>query len=88
MSAIEELEKLASEWLETDKAGGGCPGCQQRAADLRALLPRLRTEERDEMRAAYVEGRVGNDVDSRPCNCKECLEIQAEAEAEAERRYP
>jgi hypothetical protein len=79
MTAIEELEKLASEMG---------PRSPELYEHILSIATRLRTEERDKLREAYVEGRVGNDVDSRPCNCKECLEIQAEAEAEAERRYP
>jgi hypothetical protein len=38
-------------------------------------------------REAYVAGVVGNDIDSRPCHCKECEEILREAKAEAARRY-
>ena len=41
-----------------------------------------------EMRAAFLAGRVGNDVDSTPCHCKECEEILRDIVAEALRRYP
>jgi hypothetical protein len=38
-------------------------------------------------RETFVEGVIGNDIDSRPCHCKECEETLKEAQAEAARRY-
>ena len=38
MDLIAELEKLVAEWKRTDQAGGGCPGCQNRKAQVSELL--------------------------------------------------
>jgi len=75
-TAIEELEKLAS-----DVEDRVVVGLDKIAYDLRSLLPRLRTEERDGKREAFVDG-----VEWWGTAYKELKAKQAKAEAL--RRYP
>jgi len=44
MDLIAELEKLVTDWKRTDQAGGGCPGCQNRKAQVSELLSAAKQE--------------------------------------------
>jgi len=44
MDLIAELENLVADWARTDQAGGGCPGCQNRRAQVSELLSAIKQE--------------------------------------------
>jgi hypothetical protein len=76
-TAIEGLEKLAEEarqhlYRKDRKVD---------IDDIEALLPRLRTEERDGKRVAFVAGAEAKNIDGWPLRL-------SEAQADSERRWP
>jgi hypothetical protein len=99
MKVIEELEKLVEELLQRIENGHpqsigaihnvrmvqyGIEEVPRYRASLHALLPRLRTEERDKLRAAFADGCHWAMVIMSDRTDKHLHDI----ETEAERRWP
>lgn len=81
-SAIEELEKLAKDIDERDDSVYEWePDQHAFAATLTAIATRLRTEERDGKREAFVAGAEAKNIDGWPLRL-------SEAQADSERRWP